>query len=139
MVPFSSAPAAASTSPRNPCAPARPAASARYQSSSCRRRIAANASNTSGVRTRSASEATTRCPAPKQSYAAQPGKPDARSDAWIEQRSSGRRFGQGTPAGLSIAKSADAVKDGATQHRAMQPSQSARRLSRSSDIVMARV
>ena len=36
----------------------------------------------------------------------------------------GRRFGQATPAGLSIAKSADAVKDGATQHRATQPPQS---------------
>ena len=61
------------------------------------------------------------------------------ADAWIVQRSSAARFGQTTPAGLSIAKSADAVKDGATQHSATQSPQSARSLSRSSHVVMARV
>jgi hypothetical protein len=81
----------------------------------------------------------TRWPAPKQSYAAQPGKPDSRSRSWIVQRSSAARFGQTTPAGLSIAKSAEAVKDGATQHSATHALQSARSLPRSSQVVMARV
>ena len=46
----------------------------------------------------------------------------------MPQRKLGWRWGQGCPAGLLIAKSADAEKAGATQHSAQQLSQSARRL-----------
>src|ERR1700689_3233488 len=49
----------------------------------------------------------------------------------MAQRKSGCRFGQGCPASLSMAKSAEAEKAGATQHSAKQRSQAARRLSRS--------
>ena len=38
-------------------------------------------------------------PAPKQSYTVQPGKPTSRSRAWMPQRKSAARFGQGRPAG----------------------------------------
>src|SRR5690242_56043 len=47
------------------------------------------------------------------------------------QRKSSARLGQGWPAGLVMAKSADAAKAGATQHRAKQRAQSARRSRRS--------
>jgi hypothetical protein len=57
----------------------------------------------------------------------QPANPRGRSTAWIEQESSADRFGQAVPAGLSIAKSADLAKPGATQHRPMHAEQSARR------------
>ena len=50
----------------------------------------------------------------------------------MPQRKSAARFGHGRPAGLSIAKSAEAVNAGATQHSAKQRAQSARR--RSPDI-----
>src|SRR5450759_1371108 len=48
----------------------------------------------------------------------------------MPQRKSGRRLGQGCPASLSMAKSAEAEKAGATQHSPRQRSQSARRLRR---------
>ena len=44
----------------------------------------------------------------------------------MPQRKPDRRFGQGCPAGLSIAKSADAENPGATQHNPKQRAQSAR-------------
>src|SRR6266545_4342543 len=46
----------------------------------------------------------------------------------MAQRKSDCRFGQGFPASLSMAKSAEAEKAGATQHSPKQRSQSARRL-----------
>jgi len=61
-----------------------------------------------------------------------PGKPRSRSPSWMPHRSSGRRFGHGVPAGLSIAKSAVAAKAGPTQQSAAQREQSARRCDRSS-------
>src|SRR5262245_56198149 len=45
----------------------------------------------------------------------------------MAQRKSGCRWGQACPASLSIAKSAEAEKAGATQHSPKQRSQSARR------------
>ena len=54
-------------------------------------------------------------PAPKQSKTVQPGKPRCRRSRWMPQRESAPRFGQGCPAGLSSAKSAEAAKAGATQ------------------------
>jgi hypothetical protein len=72
----------------------------------------------------------TRCPAPKQSYTAQPRKPCRLRSLWMTHRKSGCRFGQGCPAGLSIAKSAEAENAGAAQHSPKQRAQSARRLSR---------
>src|SRR6266536_2546512 len=45
----------------------------------------------------------------------------------MPQRKSACRFGQACPAGLSMAKSAEAEKAGATQHSPKQRSQSARR------------
>ena len=48
----------------------------------------------------------------------------------MPQRKSDCRLGQACPAFLSIAKSAEAEKAGATQHSAKQLSQSARRLRR---------
>jgi len=38
----------------------------------------------------------------------------------MEQRKSGRRFGQGCPASFSIAKSAEAENAGTTQHSPKQ-------------------
>jgi hypothetical protein len=66
----------------------------------------------------------TRWPAPKQSYAAQPGKPLVGSRSWIEQAKTSS-FGHGTPLGLSIAKSADLANGSATQHSAKHCAQSA--------------
>src|SRR5215468_1284295 len=66
-------------------------------------------------------------PAPKQSYTAQPGKPCCRRSLCMPHRKSARRWGQGCPAGLSIAKSADAENAGATQHSPKHRPQSARR------------
>jgi hypothetical protein len=68
-----------------------------------------------------------RWPAPKQSYVVQPAKPRGRSDSWMSQRKPPPRFGHGCPAGLSIAKSAEAANAGATQHSPKQRAQSARR------------
>lgn len=48
----------------------------------------------------------------------------------MAQRKSDCRFGQACPASLSMAKSAEAEKAGATQHSPKQRSQSARRLER---------
>src|SRR5665647_53596 len=48
----------------------------------------------------------------------------------MAQRKSGCRWGQACPAGLLIAKSAEAEKAGATQHSAKQLAQSARRSGR---------
>src|SRR5260370_34181155 len=48
----------------------------------------------------------------------------------MPQRKSDCRFGQGCPASLLIAKSAEAEKAGTTQHSPKQRSQSARRLGR---------
>src|SRR5882724_8530457 len=48
----------------------------------------------------------------------------------MPQRKSDCRWGQACPASLSIAKSAEAEKAGATQHSPKQRSQSARRLRR---------
>jgi hypothetical protein len=44
----------------------------------------------------------------------------------MPHRKSEPRFGQARPAGLSMAKSADAANAGATQHRPKQLAQSAR-------------
>src|ERR1022692_941286 len=71
------------------------------------------------------------CPAPKQSYTAQPGKPRCRRVECMRQRKSGRRLGQACPASLSIAKSGDTENAGATQQSPKHRSQSARRSSRS--------
>src|SRR5215475_6012504 len=65
--------------------------------------------------------------APRQSYTAQPGKPCCRRSLCMPHRKSARRWGQGCPAGLSIAKSADAENAGATQHSPKHRPQSARR------------
>ena len=73
---------------------------------------------------------TTCWPAPKQSKTSQPGKPSGRSRSWISQRKSASRWGQGRPAGLSIAKSADRANAGATQHSPAHREQSARRCAR---------
>jgi hypothetical protein len=69
----------------------------------------------------------TRWPAPKQSNVAQPANPRSRSDEWIPQRNPSPRFGHACPAGLSMAKSAEAENAGATQHSPKQRAQSARR------------
>jgi hypothetical protein len=68
-----------------------------------------------------------RWPAPKQSYVVHPANPRGRRSAWIPQRNPAPRFGQACPAGLSIAKSAEAANAGATQHSPKQRAQSARR------------
>jgi hypothetical protein len=59
----------------------------------------------------------------------------------MPQRKSDPRLGQACPASLSIAKSAEAKKAGATQHSAKQRSQSARRLGRpwSGEVLNARI
>src|SRR5450759_1856944 len=54
----------------------------------------------------------------------------------MPQRKSGRRLGQGCPASLSMAKSAEAEKAGATQHSPKQRSHSARRLPFTHDSVV---
>ena len=115
----------------------RPSASVRYQSSSCSCRMTANAWNicpavSGALRQSCPAKVTwaTFCPAPKQSKTVQPGKPRSRRLVWMPQRKSARRFGQGCPAGLSMAKSAEAANAGATQHNPKQRAQSARRSSR---------
>jgi hypothetical protein len=72
----------------------------------------------------------TRWPAPKQSYVVHPANPRGRSDSWMPQPKPSPRFGHACPAGLSIAKSAEAANAGATQHSPKQRAQSARRTRR---------
>lgn len=60
------------------------------------------------------------------------GDPCSCGPSWMPQRRSPSSFGHGRPDGLSIAKSAERAKAGATQHRAAQRSQSARRCGRGS-------
>ena len=110
-------------------------ASASSHSSSCSCRMTPNTANIGSavVRVRAANCVrrnvtwATFCPAPKQSYTAQPGKPRGPQLArgW---RSESRRREVRTrhPGGLSIAKSAEAANAGATQQRPKQRSQSAR-------------
>ncbi|GAA2814357.1 hypothetical protein GCM10010522_34910 [Kribbella solani] len=59
--------------------------------------------------------------------------------AWIEQRKSVLRFGHGSPAGLSSAKSADLANVSATQHRPKQLPQSALSLLRGSVLPLGSV
>src|SRR5215467_449526 len=99
--------------------------------------MSANAPNIDGASSGSARQSrppkvtcTTRWPAPRQSNAAQPPNPLGRSRSWIEQRKSALRFGQGCPAGLSIANSAEAENADPTQHSAAQRAQSARNSAR---------
>jgi hypothetical protein len=65
-------------------------------------------------------------PAPKQSKVVQPRNPLGRRLAWIAQEKSGALFGQGEPAGLSRAKSAERENPKAVQQRAKQRAQSGR-------------
>src|SRR5664279_3726904 len=57
---------------------------------------------------------------------------------WIPQRKSSRKFGHGSSAALSMAKSADLLNGRATQHSAKQRSQSASRFSRELIVGMRR-
>src|SRR5659263_529433 len=107
-------------------------ASRRYQRSSWSGRMARKDANMSGAMGGDDRQSAprnvwvTRWPAPKQSNALQPGNPLSRRRVWIPQRKSSRRFGQGSPGALSIAKSADAANAVATQHSAAHREQSAR-------------
>lgn len=110
----------------------RASASSRYQSDSCSCRITVNDPNIAGAILGALRQfcplkvtPVTCWPAPKQSKTVHPGKPRSRRPEWMPQRKSVRRFVHGVPAGLSIAKSADAVNAGATQQSPAHAPQSA--------------
>jgi hypothetical protein len=113
-------------------------ASARYQSISCSCRTALNAANIGPVDSGFSRQLVppkspwdTFWPAPKQSKTVQPRNPLGRRLLWMVQEKSAARFGQGVPAGLSSANSAERENPKAVQQRAKQFPQSGSRDCRS--------